>query len=44
MGTIVTYEDVDLLLVGPELVEAVEGLVMDCAETLDGRRLTINPA
>ncbi|MEA1958470.1 MAG: hypothetical protein U9N44_02190 [Chloroflexota bacterium] len=41
---IVAHENADLLLVGPELVEAVEGLVMDCAETPDGRSLTINPA
>jgi len=38
----VTDDDVDLLLVGPELVESVVGLVMDCVETPEGRRLTID--
>jgi hypothetical protein len=41
---VVAHENLDLLLVGPELVEAVGGLVMDCVETPDGRRLAINPA
>jgi len=39
---VVEHEGVKILLVGPELADAVDGLVVDVKDTSEGRRLTIS--
>lgn len=39
---VVEHEGVKVLLVGAELVDAVDGLVLDCKDTPEGRRLAIS--
>jgi Fe-S cluster assembly iron-binding protein IscA len=39
---VVEHEGVVILLVGAELADTVDGLVLDCKDTPQGRRLTIS--
>lgn len=38
---VVEHEGVNVLLIGVELADAVDGLVLDCKDTPEGRRLNI---
>jgi Fe-S cluster assembly iron-binding protein IscA len=39
---VVEHEGVKVLLVGSELAEALDGLVIDCEDTSEGRRLIVS--
>ena len=39
---VVEHEGVKVLLVGAELADAVDGLVIDCEDTPEGRRLIVS--
>ena len=39
---VVEHEGVKVLLVGDDLADAVDGLVIDCIDTPEGRRFTIS--
>jgi len=39
---VVEHEGVNVLLIGPELIDAVDGLVLDCMDTPQGLQLTIS--